>query len=33
MGSVGQLPAVMAAWAPDAMFLFLGLYFFLKMPT
>jgi lipopolysaccharide export system permease protein len=33
MGSVGQLPAVMAAWAPDAVFLFLGLYFFLKMPT
>jgi LPS export ABC transporter permease LptG/LPS export ABC transporter permease LptF len=33
MGSVGQLPAVMAAWAPDAMFLFLGLYFFLNMPT
>lgn len=33
MGSVGQLPAVMAAWAPDAMFLFLGLYFFLRMPT
>ncbi len=33
MGSVGQLPAVMAAWAPDTVFLFLGLYFFLKMPT
>ena len=33
MGSVGQLPVAMAAWAPDAMFLFLGLYFFLKMPT
>ena len=33
MGSVGQLPAAMAAWAPDAVFLFLGLYFFLKMPT
>ena len=33
MGSVGQLPAALSAWAPDTMFLFLGLYFFLKMPT
>lgn len=33
MGSVGQLPAMLSAWAPDAMFFFLGLYFFLKMPT
>ena len=33
MGSVGQLPALMAAWAPDAMFFFLGLYFFLNMAT
>ncbi len=33
MGSVGQLPAVVSAWAPDTMFLFLGLYFFLRMPT
>jgi LPS export ABC transporter permease LptF/LPS export ABC transporter permease LptG len=33
MGSVGQLPPTMAAWAPDTVFAFLGLYFFLKMPT
>ena len=33
MGAVGQLPAVMAGWAPDAIFLFLGLYFFLRIPT
>jgi lipopolysaccharide export LptBFGC system permease protein LptF len=33
MGAVGQLPALVAAWSPDAIFLFLGLYFFLKMPT
>ena len=33
MGSIGQLPPVLAAWAPDAIFGFLGLYFFLKMPT
>jgi lipopolysaccharide export LptBFGC system permease protein LptF len=33
MGAVGQLPALMAAWSPDVIFLFLGLYFFLKMPT
>jgi LPS export ABC transporter permease LptF/LPS export ABC transporter permease LptG len=33
MGSVGQLPPLMAAWAPDTVFGFLGLYFFLKMPT
>jgi len=33
MGSVGQLPAFLAAWAPDGIFFFLGLYFFLKMPT
>jgi hypothetical protein len=24
---------LMAAWSPDVIFLFLGLYFFLKMPT
>ena len=33
MGAVGQLPPVLAAWAPDTVFGFLGLYFFLKMPT
>ncbi|MGH9709315.1 MAG: LptF/LptG family permease, partial [Candidatus Acidiferrales bacterium] len=33
MGAVGQLPPLLAAWAPDAIFAFLGLYFFLKMPT
>ncbi len=33
MGSVGQLPPFLAGWAPDAIFGFLGLYFFLKMPT
>ena len=33
MGAVGQLPPMLAAWAPDTVFGFLGLYFFLKMPT
>ena len=33
MGAVGQLPPLLAAWAPDTVFSFLGLYFFLKMPT
>jgi LPS export ABC transporter permease LptF/LPS export ABC transporter permease LptG len=33
MGGVGQLPPLLSAWAPDAIFTFLGLYFFLKMPT
>jgi LPS export ABC transporter permease LptF/LPS export ABC transporter permease LptG len=33
MGSVGQLPPLLAAWAPDAIFGFLAIYFFLKMPT
>lgn len=33
MGTVGQLPAFLAAWAPDGIFAFAGLYFFLKMPT
>lgn len=33
LGSVGQLPPLLAAWAPDAIFAFAGLYFFLKMPT
>jgi len=33
MGGIGQLPPVLAAWSPDLIFFFLGLYFFLKMPT
>ena len=33
MGGVGQLPPLLAGWSPDLIFLFLGLYFFLKMPT
>jgi len=33
MGAIGQLPPLLAAWAPDTVFGFLGLYFFLKMPT
>jgi len=33
MGAFGQLPPFLAAWAPDAIFAFLGVYFFLKMPT
>ena len=33
MGGVGQLPPLLAGWSPDLVFLFLGLYSFLKMPT
>lgn len=33
MGGVGQLPPVMAGWSTDVIFLFLGMYFFFKMPT
>jgi LPS export ABC transporter permease LptF/LPS export ABC transporter permease LptG len=33
MGGVGQLPPLLAGWAPDVIFGFLGMYFFLKMPT
>ena len=33
LGAVGQLPPFLAAWAPDAIFAFAGLYFFLRMPT
>jgi LPS export ABC transporter permease LptG/LPS export ABC transporter permease LptF len=33
MGSAGQLPPFLAAWGPDAIFGFLGLYFYLRMPT
>jgi LPS export ABC transporter permease LptG len=33
MGGVGQLPPFLAAWSTDITSLFLGLYFFFKMPT
>jgi len=33
MGSVGQLPPLIAGWAPDVIFGFLAVYFFLKIPT
>lgn len=33
MGSLGQLPPLISAWAPDAIFGFLGVYFLLKMPN
>lgn len=33
MGAVGQLPPLLAGWAPDAIFGFLGVYFFLRMRT
>jgi LPS export ABC transporter permease LptG len=33
LGGVGQLPPVLAAWSPDCIFIFCGLYFFLRMPT
>ena len=33
LGSVGQLPPLLSGWAPDAIFFFLAVYFFLKMPT
>jgi LPS export ABC transporter permease LptF/LPS export ABC transporter permease LptG len=33
LGGVGQLPPLLAAWSPDIIFFFLGLYFFFKMPT
>ncbi|HXN24047.1 MAG TPA: LPS export ABC transporter permease LptF [Candidatus Dormibacteraeota bacterium] len=33
MGSVGQLPPMLAGWSPDFIYAFLGTYFFLKMPT
>ena len=33
LGAVGQLPPFLAGWAPDGIFGFLGLYFFLKMKT
>jgi len=33
LGGVGQLPPVLAAWSPDIIFFFFGLYFIFKMPT
>ena len=33
MGTIGQLPPLLAGWSPDIVFFFLGLYFFFKMPT
>jgi len=33
MGGIGQLPPMLSAWSPDLIFFFLGLYFFLQMPT
>jgi LPS export ABC transporter permease LptF/LPS export ABC transporter permease LptG len=33
MGSIGQLPPLIAGWAPDVMFGFLAVYFILRMPT
>ena len=33
MGGVGQMPPLLAGWSPDIIFLFLGMYFFFKMPT
>jgi lipopolysaccharide export LptBFGC system permease protein LptF len=33
MGGVGQLPPFLAAWSTDITFFFVGLYFFLRMPT
>jgi len=33
VGAIGQLPPILAAWSPDVIFLFVGLYFFLNMPT
>ena len=33
LGAVGQLPPLLAGWAPTAIFGFVGLYFFLRMKT
>jgi len=33
MGGVGQMPPPFAAFAPDLVFYFTGMYFFFKMPT
>ena len=33
VGNVNQLPAIIAAWAPDAVFSLFGLYFLARMRT
>ncbi|HUQ90482.1 MAG TPA: LptF/LptG family permease [Bryobacteraceae bacterium] len=33
MGNVGQLPAEMAAWSPDAIFILAGTYFLMRVKT
>jgi lipopolysaccharide export LptBFGC system permease protein LptF len=33
VGNVNQLPAVLAAWAPDSVFTLTGLYFLARMKT
>jgi lipopolysaccharide export LptBFGC system permease protein LptF len=33
VGNVNQLPAVLAAWSPDAVFCLAGLYFLARMRT
>lgn len=33
MGNISQLPPVLAAWAPDAIFAFVGGYLILRVPT
>jgi len=33
MGTAGLLPAVLAGWSADTIFVFLAVYFFLRMPT
>ncbi|MGH9487743.1 MAG: LptF/LptG family permease, partial [Terriglobales bacterium] len=33
LGNLGQLPALVAAWTPDALFLGLGVYLLLRVPT
>ena len=33
MGNANQLPAILAAWAPDLIFAFVGGYLLLRVPT
>ena len=33
LGAIGQLPPVVAGWAPTFIFAFAGMYFFLRMRT
>jgi lipopolysaccharide export LptBFGC system permease protein LptF len=33
MGDANQLPAIMAAWAPDVIFALAGGYMLLRVPT